>query len=135
MLSEGGPDYLRLVSLIHGCDFSTDILPLMMPSAIPGIDPRVVNFFADKRVRICAQNDEAGIAAAFKWQDQLGMVGAIVDIWIPPRIELSDGGFTKDLDDLFWKLSSDIGGKLREVQELINLDIRLFPAHVLSKQG
>lgn len=55
MLNEGGPDYLRLVSLLHECDFSTDILPLMMPSAISKIDPRVVNCFADKRVRICAQ--------------------------------------------------------------------------------
>jgi CHC2-type zinc finger protein len=135
MLCEGGPDYLRLVSLLHECDFSIDILPLMMPSVTPMIDPRVVGCFKDKRVRICAQNDEPGIAAARKWQDQLEMVGAITDIWIPPRIQLSDGGFTKDLDDLFWKLNPDIRGEQHEVHTLINLNIRLFPACELSIQG
>jgi hypothetical protein len=134
MLNEGGPDYLRLVSLLYECGFNADILPLMMPSATPMIDPRVINCFADKRVRICAQNDEAGIAAAVKWREQLETVGAIVDVWVPPRIQLSDCGFTKDLDDLFSKLSPDTRGKLREVHDLINLDIRLFPAHELSKQ-
>jgi hypothetical protein len=135
MLCEGGPDYLRSVSLLHECDFSSDILPLMMPSATPMIDPGVVNCFADKRVRICAQNDESGIAAAWRWQNQLKTVGAITDIWIPPRIQLQDGGVTKDLDDIFWKLDPDIRGKLQEVHQLINLDIRLFPAHPLSKIG
>jgi hypothetical protein len=135
MLCEGGPDYLRLVSQLHECDCSTDILPIMMPSANPGIDPRLVNCFADKRVRICAQNDESGIAAARRWQDQFETVGAITDIWIPLRILLPDGGFTKDLDDLFWKLDPDIRSKLRELHELINLDIRLFPAHGRSKYG
>ena len=134
MLSEGGPDYLRLVSLLHECDFSTDFLPLMMPSAVPKIDPRVVNCFADKRVRICAQHDESGIAAARKWKEQLDMVGAIVDIWIPPKVQLPNGGFTKDLDDLFWKLDPDTRGKLHEVHTLINLNIRLFPARELSIQ-
>jgi hypothetical protein len=135
MLCEGGPDFLRLVSLLHECDFNTDILPLMMPSAAPGIDPRVVNCFAGKRVRICAQNDEEGIAAAVKWQDQLETVRAMTDIWIPPRIQLPDGGFTKDLDDLFWKLDPDIRGTLHELHKLISLDIRLFAAHGLSKHG
>jgi len=132
MLCEGGPDYLRLVSLLHECDFSTDVLPLMMPSAVPKIEPRLVNCFADKRVRICAQNDESGIAAARTWQDQLETVGAIADIWIPPRIQLADGGFAKDLDDLFWKLDPDVRGRLHEVHTLINLKIRLFPARELS---
>jgi CHC2 zinc finger len=135
MLCEGGPDYLRLVSLLHECDFSADILPLMMPSAIPGIDPRVIDCFEDKRVRICAQNDEPGIAAARKWQDHLEKVGAIVDIWTPPRIQLSDGGSTKDLDDLFRKLNPDIRGELYELHTLINLNIRLFPAGGRSVQS
>ena len=135
MPCEGGPDYLRLVSLLHECDFSSDILPLMMPSATPMIDPSVVNSFANKRVRICAQNDEEGISAARRWQNQLETVGALVDIWVPPRIQLPDGGFTKDLDDLFWKLNANIRGELNEVRQLINLDIRLFPAHGLPKRG
>jgi hypothetical protein len=135
MLNEGGPDFLRLVSLLHECDFSADILPLMMPSATTMIDPGVVNCFADRRVRICAQNDESGIAAASRWQNQLETVGALVDIWVPPRIQLPDGGFSKDLDDLFWKLNPDVRSKLHEVHDLINLDIRLFPAHGLSKHG
>jgi hypothetical protein len=135
MLNEGGPDFLRLVSLLHECDFSADILPLTMPSATSMIDPRVVDCFANKRVRICAQNDESGIKAAVRWQDQLETVGAITDIWIPPKIQLQDGGVTKDLDDLFWKLDPDIRGKLNEVHRLINLDIRLFPSHGLSKHG
>jgi hypothetical protein len=102
MLREGGPDYLRLVSLIHECDFSAEILPLMISSATERkIDPRLIDCFKDKRVRICAQNDEPGIAAALGWQDQLETVKAIVDIWRPPRIQLSDGGVTEDLDDLF----------------------------------
>jgi hypothetical protein len=107
----------------------------MMPSATPMIDPGVVNCFADRRVRICAQNDESGIAAASRWQNQLETVGALVDIWVPPRIQLPDGGFSKDLDDIFWKLDPDIRGKLNEVHQLINLDIRLFPSHGLSKHG
>jgi len=135
MLCEGGPDYLRLVSLLHESDLDTDILPLMMSSAMPRIDPRVINGFANKRVRICAQNDESGIAAAQMWQNQLETVGATTDIWVPPRIQLPDGEFTKDLDDLFWKLDPDIRSKLREVHELIILDIRLFPAHGLLKRG
>jgi hypothetical protein len=136
MPCEGGPDYLRLVSLLHECGFSADILPLMMPSATHVIDLCVINSFELKRVRICAQNDEAGIAAAVKWQDQLETVGALlVDIWVPPKIQLPDGSTTKDLDDLFWKLSPEIRGKLREVHELINLDTRLFLAHELLKQG
>jgi hypothetical protein len=80
----------------------------MMLSATPMIDPGVVNCFADKRVRIYAQHDESGIAAAWRWQNRLETVGAITDIWIPPRIQLPDGGFTKDLDDLFWKLDPNI---------------------------
>jgi hypothetical protein len=128
MLCEGGPDYLRLVSLLYECDFSTDILPLMMPSAIPTIDPRVINCFADTRVRICAQNDESGIAAARKWQEQLEMIGAIVDIWIPPKVQLPNGGFTKDVDDLFWKLDPGTRAKLHELYTLINLNISFFPA-------
>jgi CHC2 zinc finger len=136
MLCEGGPDYLRLVSLIHECDSSAEILPLMISSTTARkIDPRLIDCFKDKRVRICAHNDEPGIAAACSWQDQLETVGAVVDIWVPPKIQLPDGGFTKDLDDLFWKLNPDIRGKLREVHELINLDIRLFPAYELLKQG
>ena len=128
LLCEGGPDYLRLVSLIHECDFSAEILPLMISSATARkIDPRLIDCFKDKRVRICAQNDEPGIAAALGWQDQLEAVRAIVDIWRPPRIQLSDGGVTKDLDDLFWRLHSDIRAKLQEVHTLINLNFRLFP--------
>ena len=52
MLCEGGPDYLRLVSLIHECDFSAEILPLMISSATARkIDPRLIDCFKDKRVR------------------------------------------------------------------------------------
>jgi hypothetical protein len=129
MLCEGGPDYLRLVSLIHECDFSAEILPLMISSATARkIDPRLIDCFKDKRVRICAQNDEPGIAAAVGWQDQLETVRAIVDIWIAPKIQMSNGGFTKDLDDLFWRIDPDIRSKLRELHNLINFGIRLFPA-------
>jgi hypothetical protein len=122
---------------LYECGFETDILPIVMPSAATRkVDPCVLGSFENKRVRICAHNDEPGIAAARGWQDQLEtVVGAIVDIWVPPKIRLSDGSSSKDLDDIFWKLSPDIRGELREVHELINLEIRLFPAHGLSKQG
>jgi hypothetical protein len=135
MLNEGGTDFLRLVSLLYEYGLSTDILPLMMPSATATINTCLINCFADKRVRICAHNDQEGIAAAQKWQDQLEPTGVVVDIWVPPRIQLPDGGFSKDLDDLFWKLNPDVRSKLHEVHDLINLDIRLLPAHGLSKHG
>ena len=129
MPCEGGLDYLRLVSLLHECGFGTDILPVIMPSASSRkIDLRIVGCFKDKRVRICAQNDKPGITAARAWQAQLEGVGATVDIWIAPKIQVSNGGFTKDLDDLFWKLDPDIRGKLRELHNLINFGVRLFPA-------
>jgi hypothetical protein len=137
MLNEGGPDFLRLVSLVYDCSLSADILPLMMSTAKSMIEQSLLNCFANKRVRICAHNDQEGISAARQWQDQLEPAGAIVDIWVPPKIQLPDGSYTKDLDDIFWKLSPDIRGALREVYDLINLDIRLFPPKTLlcgSKQ-
>jgi hypothetical protein len=125
MMCEGGPDYLRLVSLLHECGFT---------SATPAIDALAINCFGAKRVRICAQNDAAGIVAAQKWQGQLETVKAVVDIWIPPKTQLPDGGCTKDLDDL-WKLNPNIRGELPEVHKLINLDISLFPAPELLRQS
>lgn len=129
MLNEGGPDFLRLVSLLYECNLSADILPLMMSSATSRIELSLLNCSADRRVRICAHNDQEGIAAARKWQYQLETAGAVVDIWVPPKIQLPDGSYTKDLDDIFWKLSPDVLGQLRQAHEIINLDIRLFPAH------
>jgi len=61
------------------------------------------------------------------WQTQLEGVGAKVDIWIAPKIQLPNGGVTKDLDDLYWKLDPNIRGKLRELHNLINFDVGLFP--------
>jgi hypothetical protein len=102
MMCEGGPDYQRLVSLVHECGFETDILPIMMPSAAARkLDPSILSSFKNKRVRICAHNDEPRIAVACNWQDQLEKVGAVVDIWVPTKIQLPDGSSTKDLDDLF----------------------------------
>jgi hypothetical protein len=58
---------------------------------------------------------------------RLVSVGAKVDIWIAPKIHLPNGGVTKDLDDLYWKLDPNIRGKLRELHNLINFDVGLFP--------
>lgn len=130
-LTEGGPDYFRLGSLITQAGHTNWLLPLMMPSAAATrINPALINSFANKRIRIFAHNDASGIAAAKAWKDQLSAARAEVDVWIPPQIALSDSEPTSDLQDLYFKLSPQIRAGLKELTDLLNFHVTLFEPRV-----
>ena len=125
-LCEGGPDYFRLLSLITEAGRADSVLPLMMPSAAAKtFQPYLLGSFANKRIRIFAQNDPSGIAAARAWKLQL-QNRAELDLWIPPRYALPEGGFTTDLQDLYFKLSPHSRAEVKELRDLLNFNVVLF---------
>jgi len=86
-----------MVSLIHECDFSAEILPLMISSATARkIDRRLIDCLQRSAGTYLHRTDMMTRESLRLWagQDQLETVRAIVDIWRPPRIQLSDGGVT-----------------------------------------
>jgi hypothetical protein len=126
-LTEGGPDFFRFLSLIYQQGYDGSILPLMMASAgAKEIHSSVIEVFQRKRVRIFAHNDEEGISAAKSWKAQLEAGGAEVDVWVPPRIELPDGKFTTDLNDIYFAIDFEARAQIQGLYDLLNFKVVLF---------
>jgi hypothetical protein len=125
LLTEGAPDYLRVLSLLYEHGKHQEILPLMMASATASLYEGVLSAFRQKRVRIVAQNDECGLQGAERWRRELVNAGAKVDVWVTPKVALGNGIHTKDIDEIYSK-AAEAGQPLdQQCSELFNLDKKL----------
>jgi hypothetical protein len=125
LLTEGAPDYLRVLSLLYEHGKHQEILPLMMASATASLYEGVLSAFRQKRVRIVAQNDECGLQGAERWRRELVNAGAKVDVWVTPKVALGNGIHIKDIDEIYSK-AAEAGQPLdQQCSELFNLDKKL----------
>jgi hypothetical protein len=129
-LNEGTSDYFSVGSQLCLSGLSNQILPLMMLSANVTIHHALLAVFESKRIRIIAQNDPAGLKAAQTWKDQLGSVGARVDVWIPPHIQLPSGGITKDIDEIFSVPSPAAIPSIAQLRDIFNFNVTILPRSI-----
>lgn len=129
-LNEGTSDYLSIGSRLYSLGLSDQILPLMMLSANITIHHALLGVFESKRVRIIAQNDSAGLKAAKTWKGQLQSVGARVDVWIPPEIQIPSGGLTKDIDEILSLLDPTSISSIAGLKDIFNFNVTLLPREI-----
>jgi hypothetical protein len=125
LITEGVPDYLRVLSLLYEHGKHQEILPLMMATATVHMYEGVLSAFRLKRVRIVAQNDECGLAGAERWRRELVNAGAKVDVWEAPKVPIGNGFYTKDIDEIYVKSAGKDHLVDQHLNELFNLDRRL----------
>ena len=123
---EGGPDYLRIASLLFTNRLTTEILPVMMINSGVTIHEALLPALEARRVRIIAQNDPPGLDAAMRWTRQLESVGSRVDIWRTPQIPLSLGGYSKDIDEICSHFDPNAVSRIVQLKDIFNFDVTLF---------
>ena len=99
LLCEGGPDLLAAHHYIHAHGRAEDTSAVGMLGAAHGIPDEALQLMADKRIRIVAHCDPAGIRAAARWAERLATVGAAVDVANLAGLLMADGSPVKDLND------------------------------------
>lgn len=103
LLVEGMPDLLAAIEVIHKSDKSLEVAPVTMLGAAQAIHSHALPLFAGKRVRIIPDEDEAGLRAARRWEQQLQTAGAAVDVCRLDQISRPVGTSIKDLNELLVK--------------------------------
>jgi hypothetical protein len=100
VIVEGMPDLLAGFQVILECGYMTLATVLCMTGASMLIPEDYLGLFAGLRVRIFADADAAGSAAAARWHRQLSGAGAIVDAFDLSGLLRADGRPVKDLNDV-----------------------------------
>jgi hypothetical protein len=106
MLLEGGPDLLAAYHFLLRFGFR-NVLPVAMLGANAGrhgIDPRALQLFRGKHVRIYPHNDSSGLDGLINWLPQLKKVGCTVSRASFAGITRPDGTPANDLNDLTSRL-------------------------------
>ena len=94
-LVEGLPDFLAAFDFMLREGKIDEVAPVTMLSASASIDETALQRFSGKHVRIFFHNDEAGVAAAHRWTNQLRAATEEIDY-----CDFSQFPNTKDLADL-----------------------------------
>ena len=79
LLVEGGPDYLAACQLIAESG-EENVLPVAMLGAGATICQDALTYFAGRNVTVVGHPDEAGLAAAIRWGQQIKAAGGIVRV-------------------------------------------------------
>jgi hypothetical protein len=97
---EGGPDYLAACQLIAGSG-EENVLPVAMLGAGATICQDALTYFERRNVTVAGHPDEAGVAAAIRWGQQIKAAGGIVRVVRLKKGDLCDivsaGATDKDL--------------------------------------
>ncbi len=99
-LTEGGPDLLAAIHFAWAEGKESAVGAVAMLGASLTIPDDALPMFTGKRVRIFPHLDDAGHAAAARWEGQLVNAGADVDCFSLAGIQKSDGEPVGDLNDL-----------------------------------
>ena len=104
-LCEGSTDFLACFTFAYKFGCLDEIAPIAMLGAEQRIASEFLRYFNNKKVRIFADNDTAGIEASKRWGEQISHWAESVDILqIPSDFKTEDGNSTKDLCDMCCKL-------------------------------
>jgi hypothetical protein len=100
LLVEGGPDYLAACQLIVESG-EENVLPVAMLGASATTSQDALTYFAGRNVTVAGHPDEAGLAAAIRWGQQIKAAGGIVRVVRLKKGDLCDvvsaGATHKDL--------------------------------------
>lgn len=113
-LVEGAPNFLAVIAHAWASGVEDDVAPVCLSGAGQRIADEALPLFAGKRVRIFADDDQAGYGAAETWGTRLRAVGTRVDAFSFRGLTRSDGGRVKDLNDLLradydcWEQNRDV---------------------------
>ena len=100
-LCEGSTDFLACFTFAHRFGCLDEIAPIAMLGAEQRIAFEFLRYFNNKKVRIFADNDTAGINASKRWAEQISHWAESVDILqIPSDFKTEDDNPTKDLCDM-----------------------------------
>lgn len=106
LLLEGVGDFLAAFAVIQSEGRGADVAPVACLGASVRLAPDVATCFAQKRVRIIGQEDDAGRRAVREWAAALVAAGAHVDAFTLAGITDDAGQQIKDLGDVFAKASA-----------------------------
>ena len=107
LLLEGVGDFLAAFAVIDSEGRGADVAPVACLGASVRLAPDVATCFAQKRVRIIGQEDDAGRRAVREWAAALVAAGARVDAFTLAGITDDAGQSIKDLGDVFAKASAE----------------------------
>ena len=100
VLTEGGPDLLAACHFIYCEGREESVAPVAMLGASMRLPEDALPLFAGKRVRLYPHMDPAGQEAAARWNAQLTIAGANVDLFHFDGLLRLDGQPVTDLNDL-----------------------------------